>query len=204
MRHESRKLHRAVLLLLLGRALLAGLDGDLALAQTNLAVAPAPIPFAALPAAKSNQPAVNSVSLQWGLSSDQTVIGYKVRYGLQSSTNHIIKNVGNTNFTVLTNLFVGSNYTAWCVSYNSSGVESQPSNFIDFTVAPPSQQMLSIRPYSYAIETYGHAGYTNAIQASVELPKWTTITTFNAKTGSLFRYIEVAGPTNRFFRVIKL
>jgi len=73
-------------------------------------------------------------ALAWDPSPSPGVVGYKVHYGSISGTYTQIIDVGNVTNTVVTNLVVGTtNYFA-VTSYDSTGLESQPSNEISAIV----------------------------------------------------------------------
>jgi len=78
--------------------------------------------------------AVQSVTLAWDRSTDATVTGYRLYYTdvAASSTSSI--NAGNTTSGTVAGLVESKTYSFYVVSYNSSGVESAPSNVIGYTV----------------------------------------------------------------------
>lgn len=167
--------------------------------QTALAPPTPPARTAALTSSPSGR-----VTLAWDKPSDPSVVSYVINFGLSSSTNTTSINVGDTNQFTLTNLFIGSNYTAWAVSQDANGVKSVPSNFLIFTVPAPPPTLVTIRFYSLAIESYGFAGVTNQLQSSTNLVNWVGVTNFVPVPGQLFQHIHVIQTQNFFFRVIKL
>lgn len=78
-----------------------------------------------------------SVSVTWDAPTDPTVTGYVVRYG-PSSTNKIQTiNVGNTNLARITGVPDNMQVFMDVVSYNAIGLQSIPSNEINFSTFPP-------------------------------------------------------------------
>ena len=81
-----------------------------------------------------NRPDASSmVRLAWSAAPDDTVVGYNVYYGPVATTITNQWNVGQTLTTTITNLVPATTYYFFATSYNSSGMESDPSNFITYT-----------------------------------------------------------------------
>lgn len=70
-----------------------------------------------------SNPAV-SVTLAWPASTDPSVAGYKVYYGIASGTYTNALNVGSATTATVSNLSAGARYYFAATAYNSSGVES--------------------------------------------------------------------------------
>jgi hypothetical protein len=76
----------------------------------------------------------SSVSLAWAPSSDPTVKGYRLHYGLTSGRKYLhVLDVGKATSWKLSNLIPGKKYYAVIMAYNASGKESIPSKEISFT-----------------------------------------------------------------------
>ena len=72
-------------------------------------------------------------TLAWNQCQDSTVSGYCLYYGIEGSTTTNRLDVGKTNLVTLNNLLTISNYFFYVTAYNSSGIESPPSNMLCYT-----------------------------------------------------------------------
>lgn len=172
--------------------------------QTNLAIVAPTSPPVGLPFPQVVARPTGAVTLTWSNSPDRSVTGYYVNFWWQSATGFVRVDAGLTNRFTLTNLWVGTNYSVAVSAHTAFGEVSPRSNQIDFTCPQSLPPMLTIRPYSYAIETYGYPGVANRLEATTNLQNWVTAALFNGKTGMLFLYVEVPTNQQRYFRVIKL
>lgn len=86
-------------------------------------------------------PPRQSVTLAWSPSPDGSVTGYALYYGrtFVAPTNRLDVGAGLT--ATVTNLEPGLTYFFYATAYDSTGVESEPSNLITYTLGPtaPSQ-----------------------------------------------------------------
>ena len=76
---------------------------------------------------------LRAVNLAWDASSDPNIAGYKLRYGTTSGNPSQTIDVGKTTTATVSNLNDGTTYYFTVTSYNTAGVESQPSNEISYT-----------------------------------------------------------------------
>jgi len=72
-------------------------------------------------------------TLTWNQNHDPAVSGYRLYYGIVGSTTTNRLNVGMANLVTLNNLLSSSNYFFYVVAYDSSGIESLPSNVMCYT-----------------------------------------------------------------------
>src|SRR5437667_4214552 len=77
--------------------------------------------------------AVQSVTLAWDRSTDSTVTGYKLYNTDVAAGTTSANNVGNVTTNTVSGLVDAKTYSFKVVSYNVSGVESLPSNVINYT-----------------------------------------------------------------------
>ena len=86
--------------------------------------------------------AQESVTLAWDANSESDLAGYRIYYGQssQSRTNRI--EVVNGTTATISNLSRGRTYSFVATAYNSSGLESEPSNEVSYTVADEPQPLL--------------------------------------------------------------
>src|SRR6266571_6397176 len=78
--------------------------------------------------------AVQSVTLAWDRSTDSTVTGYKLYYTDVAAGSTSAINVGNATTNTVSGLVETKTYSFDVVAYNASGVESVPSNVINYSV----------------------------------------------------------------------
>jgi hypothetical protein len=76
----------------------------------------------------------NEVTLAWDANSESDLAGYKVYYQSESESDPTVKDVGNVTTTTISNLEPGETYTIYVTAYNTSGLESDPSNQVTYTV----------------------------------------------------------------------
>jgi hypothetical protein len=79
------------------------------------------------------------ISLNWSASPSSEVASYNVRYGTSSGSYSSATNVGNQTSAILTGLQAGQTYYLAVTAQTATGVESPPSNEINYQVpiAPP-------------------------------------------------------------------
>src|SRR2546425_4955998 len=78
--------------------------------------------------------ATQSVTLAWDRSTDTTVTGYKLYYTDVGTGTTTTITAGNVTSNTVPGLLEARTYAFDVVSYNASGVESVPSNVINYTV----------------------------------------------------------------------
>lgn len=146
------------------------------------------------------------VKLDWNPSTDASVQGYVVYYGLTNTpaTNRIV--VG-TNLTVtVTNMLAGKTYRLYAVSYNALNVESTPSN--QLLIAPAaiaSTKLTAQTNRSMKLESRAAAGTVCGIQFSATmLPgSWRTLTNISADAAGniIANDASASRAPKRFYRV---
>ena len=77
---------------------------------------------------------VQSVTMAWDRSTDSTVSGYKLYYTDVATGTTSASNAGNASSNTVSGLLETKTYSFNVVAYNASGVESLPSNLINYTV----------------------------------------------------------------------
>lgn len=145
--------------------------------------------FSAAPAS-SPSPKRGSITLAWDASTGGDIAGYRLLYGTNSfgyTHSATITNISKTNTITarLEGLDEGVTYYAACVSFNSLGIESVPSNEVSFT----TKHYINLRQFAYAVEAFGVYGQTNEIKMSTNLLSWWTVMTF-VGDGSLQTYVH--------------
>jgi len=117
-----------------------------------------------------------SVTLTWNASADANVSGYFVYYGSASGiyTNKVA--LGDVTSATISDLVEGTSYFFTVTAYDTSGLESVPSNEAQFDV--PSDRLLISGPdsgNSVSIKFQTALGHWYELQAAVDLNFWTTI-----------------------------
>ena len=162
--------------------------------------------FNVLFAANVSAVVADPVSLRWNPSSDTSVKGYVVYYVAtnQPATNRIV--VG-TNLTVkLTNLQAGVTYKIYASSYNAAGIESPPSNQVQFTAQlSPKLKLTRQANGSMKLDYKATAGMVCGVQFSADMKpgSWRTLANVTAdQVGALIATdASAASVPQRFYRI---
>lgn len=76
-----------------------------------------------------------SVTLAWDANSEPDLAGYRLYSGTNGSGIHtLLADVGNVTLVTVSNLTLGATYYFVVTAYNTSGLESTPSNEISYKV----------------------------------------------------------------------
>lgn len=78
-----------------------------------------------------------SVGLAWNANTESDLAGYRLYQGTLSGTYSIVRDLGNVTATRPTNLEPGVTYFWIVTAYNTSGLESEPSNEVSYRVPVP-------------------------------------------------------------------
>lgn len=104
-----------------------------------------------------------TTTLKWDASPDQSVVGYRIYYGITSGKYTNSAAVGNVLTANVSGLREGQQYFYAATAYNDDGVESvfsnEASNTIPFRIYGPT-------PSAYDFGSYGKNGVTNTFQYS--------------------------------------
>ena len=92
----------------------------------------------ALPGVSSGFIPTGSVTLAWNASTDPTVVGYKIYYGVATGTYTNSVDAGSTNSTTIAGLTTDSTYYFAATAYNSLNVESTYSTEASFAFVSPN------------------------------------------------------------------
>lgn len=98
--------------------------------------------------------AVQNITLGWDASPDPNISSYNVRYGLASEQYTFKVPAGTNTFADVNGLIEGMTYYFVVTASGSSGIESEPSNEIGYTVpgvAAPGQPWLQAGPDGTAV-----------------------------------------------------
>lgn len=118
------------------------------------------------------------VTLAWDNSTDPTVTGYNIYYGVRSRGYTNIVNAGLTNTATVSNLVASTTYFFAATAYNSAGLESDFSVEVSYRI--PDQPRPTNPPVSLHITTNLISGltlpFTNLVmERSPDLRGWQDI-----------------------------
>jgi hypothetical protein len=99
--------------------------------------------------------AVRQVTLQWDPSSDSSVAGYKVYTKNAAGQYDLIKDAGTANSATVDGLTPGADAYFVVTAYLSSGLESLPSNEIQYSVPPLVRPSVAIQNPTNSLQVNG-------------------------------------------------
>jgi hypothetical protein len=76
-----------------------------------------------------------SASFIWLPNSEPDVAGYRIYYGNDNTFNEMV-DVGNVTRATIQNLIPGNTYRFYATCYNTSGLESDPSDIVTVDIPP--------------------------------------------------------------------
>jgi hypothetical protein len=117
------------------------------------------------------------VTLAWDLSSSPNIAGYRLYSGTTSGVYGQTIEVGNATSTLVSNLVTGKTYFFTVTAYNTTGVESAPSNEVSY-LAPPNTgpaQMVSPAPGSTFTSTSVTLNQRAGSAADLSRKRWPRI-----------------------------
>jgi Fibronectin type III domain len=127
--------------------------------------------------------ATGSVRLTWNPSTDPSVAGYKIYYGVASRAYTDAIPVGNTTNVTISNLVDGTTYYFAATAYNALGQESPFSNEAVYTIPltptnyPPSLVSPSYSNGRCSFTVSGVPGYQYVVEMSTNLVNWIPVAT---------------------------
>ncbi len=74
------------------------------------------------------------VTLAWDANPEPDVAGYKIYFGSPAGSFDQVVDAGNTTTTTIPNVTAGATYSFYATCYNTSGLESEPSNIVQYTI----------------------------------------------------------------------
>lgn len=149
------------------------------------------------------------VTLAWDPNAEPDVAGYRLYYGAGGDEFSTVLNTGNvTNYTVA-DLEPGVTYAFYVTCYNTSGLESEPSNVVEYAVpesgdgAPAVSSML-VTPSGLVMEWEAVPGTIYRILYKDDLsdPSWLVLDEFEVG-GSSGYFVDVTSRSVavRFYRL---
>jgi hypothetical protein len=147
----------------------------------------------------------HSVTLAWDPDSGSTVAGYNVYYGSASRTYTNWVTVGNTPEGTVPGLNMGTTYYFTVTAVDASGLESDYSNEVAYTVPLASAKLqLRLSPTRQAIlDATGPAGQSYDILAATKFGAWTNLGAMTLGANGTAEFIDAtaAGQLCRFYRL---
>lgn len=146
--------------------------------------------------------------LAWNSSSDPEVMGYAVYYSLEGSkvTNRI--DAGPNISVPLMNLQASSNYLFYVVSYDATGIESPPSNTLEY--APPALSPLEANVLpdgSVVLQFWAAVNASCRLEFSSTLspPQWQLLSSTHADSNGQVTVTDPLpiGARARFYRAVE-
>lgn len=150
------------------------------------------------------------ITLGWNAASDMTIRGYAIYYGRTNLTATTRINTGTNLSCTITDLIVGVTYRIYAVSYDAAGIESLPSNQVNFTpttpaITPPRLQITRLSDGNMQLTYAAGTNVTCAIQfaATPTAQYWQTLTNVAAnQAGNIIATDTSANRVpQRFYRV---
>ena len=144
-----------------------------------------------------------SITLAWNQSTDPTVAGYNIYYGGASGNYTNTLSVGNATNATITGLAQGTTYYFAATTYDSSGMESQFSSEVSYTIPILAGVQFSVTPTRQFILTVtGPIGHTYDILATQDFKTWTVIGTVTVGAGGSLNFTDTnaASFSRRFYR----
>jgi hypothetical protein len=153
-------------------------------------------------------PASQTLTLEWEPAADSAVKGYKIHCQVVGATNAITLDTGSATSFAVTGLCETVTYSFAVTAYDTDGLESDPSNTVEFTV--PLGRVDSAltrdregRPVMKFFAS-GVAGRRLALQSSSDLLTWQTVSTGDLGSALSCAVTNSALAKKEFYRTICL
>jgi hypothetical protein len=125
--------------------------------------------------------ASQTLTLAWEPSTDAAVKGYRIHCQIVDSTNAFTVDAGSATLFAVTGLSETVTYTFFVTAYDRNGLESDPSNAVEYTVPLGAIDAAMTRDQSgrpvMKFSAGGVPGQRLALQSSSDLLTWKTVWT---------------------------
>jgi fibronectin type III domain protein len=153
--------------------------------------------------------ATATVTLAWDGSSDPTVVGYRLYYGGKSESYTNVLTISHATTATISNLVQGANYYFAVTAYDASGLESDFSGEVPYTVpitTSPTLTRVNITPGLNGpalVTATGTPGDIYTVLASRDFVSWETLGVAIAGLDGTVQYTDVAAVSAplRFYRL---
>jgi len=147
------------------------------------------------------------LKLEWQSSSDPSVTGYTLYYGVTGGplTNHV--DAGMATDAIMNDLTASTSYSFYVVAYDTNNVESDPSNFLIYTAEAISSLKLSPAQggaisvsFDVAPGTACHVEYTDTLNP----PNWQMLNATVGDSNGVVNVVDnaIAPNGSRFYRAV--
>jgi hypothetical protein len=120
--------------------------------------------------------AVQQLMLAWDRSPDTSVTGYKIYYRATTSTNLTSMDAGGATSLTLPALTASVTYTFYVTAYNGAGLESDPSNSVDYTIPmTPASLTQNGQTGVLRLSVPAVPGKSVGLQSSTNLVNWAVV-----------------------------
>ncbi len=144
--------------------------------------------------------------LEWTPSDDPTVRGYKIYFQNLNSTNVASLDAGAVTLFTLTNLPEASTYSIYATAYDAEGLESDPSNTLQFTVPlGPITTRVTLDPLARPVMTFDIEAVPDkpvSLQSSTNLVDWVTLFTSEPGQSLSCQVTNSSTDVRKFYRSI--
>lgn len=150
------------------------------------------------------------VTLAWDANLEPDVAGYRLHYDSPVLPEPIVVDVGKRTSATVTDLLVGESYSFHVTCYNTSGLQSDPSNSVEFTVPydTGSTRLTGVKMTSQGMEmrwasTPG-ALYSILYKDDLGEPAWRPLDQIRAVGSSMYWMdTSAAAVPRRFYRLLE-
>jgi len=155
--------------------------------------------------------ATQSITLAWDPNPEPDLAGYRLYHGTNSGHYSDVIEVGNVTNHAVTGLLDNTTNYFVLTAYNTSGLESLPSNPVSYIVPspslpPPGQLSLSRNPQSGAmcLGFRVSPGVIYLVQATQDFHSWVTLGSITGEMSptATFEDPQATWFTQRFYRVL--
>ena len=149
-----------------------------------------------------------SVTVAWNPNPEPDIAGYKVYVGTNSDRYSTVVDAGNRTSQVISNLAAGWTYFFAASAYDTTGLESELSPGVSYTVPVPSPELIftPLGNGSFGIQFQGVPGVTYWIEYATNLtsPTWRRLATPTADPQGLVQLTDTPadGSSQRFYRAV--
>jgi len=149
-----------------------------------------------------------SVTVAWNPNPEPDIAGYKVYVGTNSGRYSTVVDAGNRTSQIISNLAAGWTYYFAASAYDTSGLESELSPGVSYTVPVPSPDLTftSLGNGSFNIQFQGVSGVTYWIEYTTNLTsgQWQRLATLTANSQGLAQLTDTPadGSPQRFYRAM--
>ena len=140
-----------------------------------------------------------TITLAWDPNFEPDIAGYRLHYGTPVGNFTSVVDVGLSTIAAAPDLVAGLSYAFYVTCYNLSGLESEPSNLVEYTVPPDPDPPTNQPPQALSAEILVASGIQIAVPLAGSDPDGDPIgfrILSSPSPGSLEGYPVMINPTN--------